>query len=420
MAQAQVAAGRRDLAGVLQALADQHAAQIGRAPESLGPCTPEALAQWLHHHHGADESLGRARPPAPQGAWGWHARQTTCTRDPALDWHIEEIAPSHWLTAETWTALLPLVRRWVARPLNVTPYRPRFRASLPRFDSELELPNLSVGAPASMQPTLPGLELSDATGNWLVELYRQALGDFAPRSRAAPLELRLFVALLINLPVKQRDGNWHRMIVSTDDIAHWVFDGRPRKGYAQAIIDATWRLMHSRAAYLTRNGWTVPILRIHTLHAHPRGADVAVEIRVPNIATPGARIEWPRVVRYGCESLRRYCAYLAICEHLARSARNGHPITSQIAAPVLGADGRPIRRRGRGVVRNENETQPNPAARFNRALSSQDLARMCALDPDRKQYRHRAVMTFEELAADGALELVRAGRHWRVFGAPVC
>ena len=112
-------------------------------------------------------------------------------------------------------------------------------------------------------------------------------------------------------------------------------------------------------------------------------------------------------------------AYLSAGAHLHRSAHKGHPVTRMIAAPILDANGEPARRKGGAIVRSATEVAPNPQARFVRALTDTDLARMIG-HPARtsrgRWQRHRAREVFERLAADGVIDLERAGKAFRIFG----
>ena len=73
-------------------------------------------------------------------------------------------------------------------------------------------------------------------------------------------------------------------------------------------------------------------------------------IRIPRVGANGDRLNWPRLLAYGADSARLFRAYLAVTAWLGRSAKRGHPITRQIAAPVHGPDGKLARRRKGGAV----------------------------------------------------------------------
>ena len=57
---------------------------------------------------------------------------------------------------------------------------------------------------------------------------------------------------------------------------------------------------------------------------------------------------------------------------MGRSAHDGMAITADIAAPVIGPDGEPMRRKGGKIARSAHDTVPNPAARFVAPLTDHD------------------------------------------------
>ena len=115
-----------------------------------------------------------------------------------------------------------------------------------------------------------------------------------------------------------------------------------------------------------------------------------------------------------------YRTYLSVCSVvLDNSAHHGHPITRQIAAPVIGLDGKPKRRKGGAIVRDASKLINNPAARFVQLVTDADAARFIGFDPASKQLRRNARRALERLAADGVIELEPAGRgKFRIFGKP--
>ena len=113
-----------------------------------------------------------------------------------------------------------------------------------------------------------------------------------------------------------------------------------------------------------------------------------------------------------------YRGYLSVMAYLDRSAHKGHPITRQIAAPVLGADGKRRRRKGGRIVLSQTETRDNPHTRYARLLSDADLARMLGFDADDKRRRHDARGAVERLARDGVCEIVKERGGMRLFGPP--
>ena len=80
--------------------------------------------------------------------------------------------------------------------------------------------------------------------------------------------------------------------------------------------------------------------------------------RSARTAAHGARLDWPRFARYGVQSATLARAYLSAVAAMHRTARDGHPITRTIAAPILNADGKPIRRKGGAIVRSAVAASP--------------------------------------------------------------
>ena len=130
----------------------------------------------------------------------------------------------------------------------------------------------------------------------------------------------------------------------------------------------------------------------------------------------------PRFARYGAKSATVARAYLSAMATLHRTAHKGHPITRTIAAPILNANGKPIRRKG-AIVQSDTERVANPSARFLPWLEDADLARMIGY-PERgaghtasgRRARAAARKAFKRLAADGVIELESRGCCFRIYG----
>ena len=143
---------------------------------------------------------------------------------------------------------------------------------------------------------------------------------------------------------------------------------------------------------------------------------VEFTVRIPASAAYGARADWQLLCRYGAVSAPLYRAYLSTVAYFDHSARAEHPITADIAAPVLNDDGNPKRRKGGQIVRSAHDTEPNPAARFVRPLTDADLARMIGFDGDNRDHRRQARQAFERLDADGIVDMQRKGSGVFLFG----
>ena len=273
--------------------------------------------------------------------------------------------------------------------------------------------------PSQPQLALPGFEaVIEGSPSWLLWMFDAGGGERTSRGRGAPLPMRLFIGALLHLKVNDRDSQWHKIVRPTEDVIRWLHPSgwknrrRDWDRFPQAL-DA----MREQFAYVPIPGLgSVAMMFPSIIPRAPTDPVVEFTIRVPSKAAAGARIDWPRLCRYGTNSAPLYRAYLSTAAHLDRSARRGHPITERIAAPVLNDDGNPKRRKGGRIVRSAHDTEPNPAARFVRPLTDADLARMIGFDGDNRKHRFWARKAFERLDADGVIDLQREGRSWRIFG----
>lgn len=326
--------------------------------------------------------------------------------------------------------LSSVVAAWQDRVTNREPFRPRWRGSLPRLAAIDEDPVLlranypAADSDAPVEPygqlTLPGLTASVAVPgctSWLLWLFDRAGGSKA-NSRGAPWDMRLWVYAILQLKVEDRDGLWHTLRFKTEEVIGWL---HPRRW---ANIRRDWDNLPNALNGMRENLSYVPVPgfgKVAMLFPSViplKRSDPLIEftIRVPPSAANGDRIEWPQLIAYGAESTRLFRAYLAVTAWIGRSARQGHPITRQIAPHVLGPDGKPRRRKGGAIVRSDTKRIPNPLGRYVKPLSEQDLARMIGFDATDRRRRHEARSAFERLDADGVIDLQRNGSHFKIFG----
>ena len=220
--------------------------------------------------------------------------------------------------------------------------------------------------------------------SWLLWLFDQAGGESLASGRGAPWDLRMFVYALLHLDVADRDGEWHTIRLPTDTVTGWLHP----HGWANERRDwdklpEALRRMSRQLSYVPVDGIGYVAMLFPSVIPAKRG-DPLVEFtaRVPRVAAHGDRLNWPQLLAYGADSARLFRAYLAVAAWLGRSAKRGHPITRQIAAPVRGADGKPALRKG-AIIRSATERIDNPAARYvGPPLSEADLTRMIRFRPE--------------------------------------
>lgn len=340
--------------------------------------------------------------------------------------------------------LAPLVDAWQRRTTKRAPYIPTKRASLPRLseinEDDITLPTFlddsNPPAPGE-QLMLPGFgDVITVCPSWLLWLFDRAGGSALPAGRGARWDLRLFVYALLHMRISDRDGLWHTYLYPTERVIDWL---HPR-GWANRRRDwnklpEALHALRERLSYVPVPGiGYVATLIPSVIPSTPTDPFIEFTIRVPRIAAHGDRIDWPRLVAYGATSDRLFRAYLAVTAWMGRSSNRGHPITREIAPPVIADDGTPKRRKGKivvgpdgkvrqrpgAIVRSRTELVPNPAARYaGPILSEPDLTRMIALDPTNRYHRRDARAAFERMHADGVIDLQRSGGGFLIFGARV-
>ena len=222
---------------------------------------------------------------------------------------------------------------------------------------------------------------------------------------------------MLHLGIPNRDGEWHRLQLPLAEVVSWLHPD----GWANRRRD--WDKLPAALLSIDRLRVPVPdygLIRLcdaSVIPESPHHPGVEFTIRLPCSAAAGARIDWPRLCQYGKDSAALYRAYLSVCSVLDNSAHKGRPITRQIAAPVIGPDGKRKRRKGGVIVRDPDTLIDNPRARYVKRLTDHDAARFIGFDPTSKQLRRNARRALERLAGDGVIELEPAGRgQFRIFG----
>ncbi len=334
--------------------------------------------------------------------------------------------------------LAAIIREWQAKPRETPPFLPKRRGSLPRLhkltDEDVQLPDLPGREPTEgTQLALPGFELEiPHCPSWLLWMFDRAGGESMAAGRGAPWDMRLFVGALLHLATGERDGHWRTLrfphlrrheadwpVLGTPSIEAWLHpNGWTNRRRDWERLPAALHRIRRELSYVPVPGiGSVAVLLPSAIPKSPDDPLVEFTIRIPKAAASGARIEWPRLRQYGTESAAHYRAYLAVAAYLDRSARHGHPITREVAAPLLHADGRPVRRKGGRIVRSSHDTVDNPAARYVPLLTDADLARMIGLDGDDRKHRFLARRARTRLEIDGVIE-VETDRNgsFRLFG----
>ena len=318
-------------------------------------------------------------------------------------------------------------------PLLTDAFRPVNRASLPRLHlvttAEADtmpggaafLPGLGTSDQSASVPqlTLPGFE--PAVGgcpSWLLWLYDQAGGESLSQGRGAPWALRLFVGVLLHVSVPDRDGSWRSLQFDTDEVTRWLHpSGWSNRRRDWSRLPAALEAMRQIAYVPVPGIGSVAILFPSVIPRLPSDPLVEFTARIPLSAARGARIDWPRLKRYGADSAALYRAYLSVCAAMDSVAFKGAPITRRIGAPVFAADGQPKRRKGGAILRRSDVLVEHPRAAMAPEWTDADAARFIGFDPTDRFRRRDARRALERLAADGVIDLDPVSRgKLRLFG----
>ena len=322
--------------------------------------------------------------------------------------------------------LFSVVLAWQERVTERKPFPPRRRGSLPRLTALNRDPvflgsdfPIGLDAPAEPSGQLPSFTDTVGCTSWLLWLFDRAGGERMAAGHGAPWDMRLWVYAMLHLKVEDRDGLWHTLRFPTEEVIGWLHPNcwsNQRRDWEK--LPAALETMLKRLTYVPVPGiGKVAMLFPSVIPTVSSDPLVEFTIRVPPTAAHGDRIEFPLLIAYGAESSLLFRAYLAVTASLGRSARGGHPITRQIAVPVLGPDGKPRRKKGR-IVRSDTHRIPNPVVRYvKRNLTEHDLARSLGFEQTDRRRRHEARFAFERMDADGVIDLQRDGRRFAIFGA---
>ena len=383
--------------------------------------TPEALIRWINDMSESQQAevMAAVKALLPPHCHDWPSEVVL-----VLHTALEALKPLERRPVHPFDSILePVVAAWQARAPEIKeaePYPVKQRAVMPSVHRTKNLPGgfpSAVNAPR--QARLPGL--GPAVGgcpSWLLWAFSVAGGESMAQGRGAPWTMRLWIGALLHLAIKDRDGDFHFLRFPVFDVRDAA--GRiERPGVTSWLHPSGWQnrrrdwhrlpaaldAMRANMGYVPVPGLGSVAMLLPTII--PRAmSDPIVEfiVRVPKSAAAGARIDWPRLCRYGTESSALYRAYLAVSAHLDHSAHGGHAITREIG------------RRIRGKRRSKTEMVANPSARYVPVLGDADLARMIGYDGADRRRRFDARCAFERLDADNVIEFAREGKGWRVFG----
>ena len=244
-------------------------------------------------------------------------------------------------------------------------------------------------------------DLGAACPSWLLAAY-DATGkhELVGGGRGAPVTLRAWIAPMLHLGVEDRlCGGVVILRPTWAELVSWIW-ARPPK-----LRDPDrWRSYMAQISAVSAvripvviDGlpyWRAPVLVVGDLPGRYPGPSWAAEHRVtlriqmPPAAAHGPRLSFPTLREYGSRSAALYRAYLTATAVMDHAARKGQPVTAK----------HPERARQRVPDWNADK-----------------LARIIGLSPHREN-RRRALEAWQQLAADGVIELVEtAPGRWGIY-----
>ena len=307
------------------------------------------------------------------------------------------------------------IEDYVSHQIEISPFKPKRRSQLPVWE-KMEVGEARRLVELQTEPSDTQLfsEISEiqspASPFWLLDLYRRGGGAANQQGRGAPWPMRLLIGGFLHTPIHYRDGRWHCFSLPTDDVIRWL---RP-DGWSQR--KSRWEQFPKALEEVNRLGrisipgaGRVQVFGVSVIPERPTDPFVEFIVRVPPSAAHGARIDWPRLCKYGTKSAPLYRAYLTACAFMHRSAKNCQPVTEVIGKPLLNADGMPIRKKGK-IVRSETEFEPNPAVRYVKGLTKVQLTEAIGLDSTNRANQRETMKAFERMEDDGVIDLQTEGR----------
>ena len=396
--------------GLVAILPDMTPSIIAETSALLSKTYGGALACWVEYDH-----IGRHLGVAVEDEIDHPTKKRKAVLNSLLDVHLKFMA----LPRETRGRhpLAPLVMfYWQQIVTESIPFRPQQRASLPRLSQmSKDETILRSFRSDSGAPPLPNEQSQRPRSNgttkcliWILWVFDQAGGQSLSNRGGAPWDLRLWVFVLLHLRVKDRDGRWHRLRFSTEEVIGWLYPGgwANRRRDWQKLPDALKAMR--RLAYVPVPGrGHVAMLFPSVIPLLPSDPLIEFTIRIPISAAHGDRIVWPRLITYGARSAQLFRAYLSVMAWLGNSSHDGYPLTRWIAAPLYGPGGKLLYRKDGSIARSDTIRIPNKLIQFVPKLTEDDLTRMVGLDPLDRRRRHDARKAFEHLRDDGVIDLQR-------------
>ena len=221
--------------------------------------------------------------------------------------------------------LEPIIEGWQDRLRPITPYQkeksifPTLRIHIPKKDSQLlpELGNRS-GPLSSVdsQLHLPSLEPEKPYAPFLM-IYDMLGGKSLKQGPPAPVALRIFVEVLLSVPLANRDGNpYHMFFFVRDIVKDWLLSNprnyRSNRGDSGGVIQKAFRELQVKEMSYGEHGAYAPVLKRGQTGWRLKD-QIWLQTLIPKESKHGPMVNRLILRRAGKHSALAYRAYLSLC-----------------------------------------------------------------------------------------------------------
>ena len=337
---------------------------------------------------------------------------------------------------ETQHPLVPLIKAGLAQPERVSANRrttgifPKpfegVRAALPMLTLDGEdprLPDWEVAQP-SLAQYLPefGHPESPIVPTAYAFMYEGAGGAINARGRGAPAPLRLFVEMLLSLPLEYRKGGRvYTPDLTLRDVRDWLYPAtkergsRYRKKRDLPLIRRALRTMNNTIARLPNGGEWIPVV-YRGMYGDELDSKVEVEVRLPEGSGRGALIDRARLRRLGLVSAPAYQAGLGLAFYWDRFATHkGRRIQPTIPRMARDSDGLLVGRDGQVLL--DRRGAPITKYTDRRAVPLNDFGERTTIEHAARERNPSIIKRLPELSDDDLLLLFHPTDATKVEGA---
>ena len=299
---------------------------------------------------------------------------------------------------------------------------------------------------------LPSLVPGDKPLPALLHVYDRTSARSA-RGNNPPAAIRLFVQLLLSLPVLARDGRLHEIRLPVRDLIKMIGweerNYRPTGSTTGRVLETILESLNGMRVEMHQNGavgWYFPIL-VSAVQGLFLDSHVSLVMRLPTGSGVGPPIDRNMLRYLGIKSAPAYRGYLALCcdwnevaTHRGRQIRptqpevrraNGGQIVDARGNVIVGNQGRPMTSPYNPRAVKTGNRISNPARTRYKSYDGDDLARICFPEhtltdqSNIRKYRKRALDAVALIEQFGGCFIDRLGENtkkglpWRIMAPDI-